>query len=177
MTEKQRAFTSPHLIPLNNDYETINQMNNSFISNNQVPHYLTNNLNQSNTNKPSKIKINHLNCNSIKNKLLEFKNYLENFKPDIFSLNEIKCSDNWANELLYFDNYNTTYKCRDNYGGGVGILTRDHIDFTENDISLRFSDEEIVGITCKIDSLYISFSAFTTHRQIEKTTTNQTMNY
>jgi exonuclease III len=60
-------------------------------------------MNENNTNdfeidKLNDIKVNHWNCNSIKNKQLEFKNYLHVNKPDVVSLNEIKCCNNWANE-------------------------------------------------------------------------------
>lgn len=75
------------------------------------------------------------------------------------SLNEIKCNNYWANTLLDIDGYNTVYKCRNNNGGGVAILIRDGIEFSENQIADKFN-EEIVGINCKLNKINISFFSY-----------------
>ena len=64
-----------------------------------------NRLTSSNT----KFKITHWNCNSVKNKANELKQFLKENNPDVFSLNEIKCDEKWANEILNIDNYNLIY--------------------------------------------------------------------
>ena len=106
----------------------------------------------------NKLLFHHWNCNSIKNKELELKQFLEHNKSDFLSLNEIKCSTAWANELLNIDGYFTVAKCRNNRGGGVALLIKDNIEFSKNDIDVKF--EEIIGINCKIDQTNISVFSY-----------------
>ena len=54
------------------------------------------------------IKVVHWNCNSIKNKINEFLVFIQLHKPDIVSLNEIKCCETWANETLNINGYHST---------------------------------------------------------------------
>ena len=121
-------------------------------------------MNENNTNdfeidKLNDIKVNHWNCNSIKNKQLEFKNYLHVNKPDVVSLNEIKCCNNWANELLNISGYNLIYKCENNYSGGVALLINDKFNYTEYDMK-SFKDEQIVGAVCNFNNISISFFSY-----------------
>ena len=47
------------------------------------------------------IKIIHWNCNSINNKIEEFKDFIIKFNPEIVLLNETKINDLMANVLLF----------------------------------------------------------------------------
>ena len=103
--------------------------------------------------------VNHWNCNSIKNKELEFKLFLQQNKPDIVSLNEIKCCNNLANYIFNIEGYNSVFKCKDNRSGGVALVIKESIEFNENDISSKFNDQ-IVGINCTFKKLNISFFSY-----------------
>jgi hypothetical protein len=59
------------------------------------------------------------------------------YKPHIVSLNETKVGEFKANYLIQIDNYTTIHKARSynvNGGGGVALLIRNDIDFSENKI-------------------------------------------
>ena len=101
-------------------------------------------------------KILHWNCNSITNKLDEFKSFLSQNKPDIVSLNEIKCD---SYDKLNIHDYNVIFKCRSNKGGSVALLINDRIKFVESNIDKEF-EEEVVGFTCKINNTTISFFSY-----------------
>lgn len=75
------------------------------------------------------------------------------------SLNEIKCSDFWANDKLNIFGYNVILKCRTNMGGGVAFLIKDNISFVESNIDKDFM-EEIIGFSCKINNFNISFFSY-----------------
>ena len=107
----------------------------------------------------NKLLFHHWNCNSIKNKELELKQFLEHNKSDFLSLNEIKSSTAWANELLNIDGYFTVAKCRNNRGGGVALLIKDNIEFSKNDIDVKF-EEEIIGINCKINQTNLDIFSY-----------------
>ena len=49
---------------------------------------------------------------------------------------------------LFVHGYNSVFKCRTNFGGGVALLIKEIFDFNELDLSLF--NEEIVGFTTKI---------------------------
>lgn len=104
-------------------------------------------------------KINHWNCNSIKNKDLKLKYFLEKNKPDVLSINEIKCNEYWANTKLCFENYNVIYKCRNNHGGGVAFLIRDNIKYIESNICQIFC-EEIIGFSFKCNNTSLNIFAY-----------------
>ena len=96
----------------------------------------------------STLKIFHWNCNGLASKIKQLEQYLHTNKPDIISLNELKCNDLTANLLLQNTNYNYTFKVRDNNkGGGVALLIRKGIDYRIID---QNECDEIVGITVKI---------------------------
>ena len=101
------------------------------------------------------IKVIHWNCNSIKNKINEFLIFIQLNKPDLISLNETKCCETWANELLCISGYNSAYKCRNINGGGVAILIKDKYEFDE--ITMELFNEEIIGITSKFNNKTIGF--------------------
>ena len=83
-----------------------------------------NNINQA----TKSLKIGHWNCNSISTKKLLFNKFLHDNYFDIFCLNETKCK---PDEKLSFVNYNSIQKNRNNRGGGVAILIKNHIPFNQ----------------------------------------------
>ena len=116
-----------------------------------------NRLTSSNT----KFKITHWNCNSVKNKANELKQFLKENNPDVISLNEIKCDEKWANEILNIDNYNLIYKCRNN--GGVAFLIRQCHVFTEIRLRNCFNsnfDEEVIGFNIILNKTTHSFFSY-----------------
>ena len=79
-------------------------------------------------------------------------------KPDILSLNELRCNKYWANELLNIEQYNVIHKCRvNNCGGGVAFLIKHNLVFNEIDIEFN---EEIIGFTTTINSINHSFFTY-----------------
>lgn len=83
----------------------------------------------------SELKIEHWNAKSIYKKRSDFKHFiLDQIKPDIISLNEIKLSNFRASRILHFENYVTLHKARDenkNGAGGVALLISKNINFVE----------------------------------------------
>ena len=129
-----------------NDNNLINNNNNC---NSTVDNFLTNTqMHESNLIQDSQFKIIHWNCNSVKNKASELKQFLIINKPDLLSLNEIKCDKYWANVTLNIENYNLVYKCRNNKGGGVAFLIKKCHVFAEIDLNCLSSNNEteVIGI-------------------------------
>ena len=78
-------------------------------------------------------------------RIFELKLFLEEFQPDIMSIQEVKLNQEQANLFLRFDGYNVHYKPRKlnpEYGGGVAIITRDSI-----------ANSVIVGLCDKLDNI------------------------
>ncbi len=72
----------------------------------------------------------HWNCNGLTSKIDQLKSYLLKKKPDIVSLNEIKCNTNSAIFNLNMLNYNSIFKVREgNMGGGVALLINKNHSF------------------------------------------------
>jgi exonuclease III len=87
-----------------------------------------NNLNRNN------LRLVHWNCNSLNNKIDEFKDFCFTNKPHVISLNETKLSEDRADYILQIDNYNVIHKTRNsgkNGAGGVALLIREDINFSE----------------------------------------------
>ena len=75
------------------------------------------------------------NCNSLNNKIDEFKMFCEKFKPNIISLNETKMSNFRSNYMLKINNYSVIHKPRHenlNGGGGEALLVNNEINFYES---------------------------------------------
>lgn len=121
-------------------------LNNLPPSKQQVNHHNKNRCSKSDR-KSKPLTIVHWNCNSIKGqKLEEFKEYLISSKPDIVSLNEIKCNRYQANDLLLnIPDYSVVLKTRNNFGGGVALFIKKTFDFEELLIPDTL-EEEIIGI-------------------------------
>ena len=78
-------------------------------------------------------------------RIFELKLFLEEFQPDIMSIQEVKLNQEQANLFLRFDGYNVHYKPRKlnpEYGGGVAIITRDSI-----------ANSVVVGLCDKLDNI------------------------
>ena len=108
-------------------------------------------------------KVIHCNCNSVKNKVNELKQFLSSHSPDIMFLNEIKCNNYWANELLVFENYNTIFKCRSNFGGGIALLIKNCYVFTEIYLKNCFNSpihEEVIGLNIVLNKTTHSFFSY-----------------
>jgi len=80
-------------------------------------------------------------------RLVELKLFLEEFDPDIVSIQELKLNQEQAHLYLSFDGYTVHYKPRKNnptYGGGVVVIVRDSI---ANSVIVGLDDsKENVGI-------------------------------
>ncbi|GFU29041.1 RNA-directed DNA polymerase from mobile element jockey [Nephila pilipes] len=76
-------------------------------------------------NRPKQIKTLSWNCNSISNKLLEFKNFLQEIEPDIIALQETRLKPALK---LNITNYTTHRTDRSTYAGrGTAVLVRNSI--------------------------------------------------
>lgn len=126
---------------------------NSTINNKSNRNQNTNNTpNSNNKNQNHCIKLIHWNCNSIKGqKIEELKEFLMQAKPDIVSLNEIKCNKSNANAIFSdITNYNVIFKARSNAGGGVALLIKNSIIFDEIQIDIN-NDIELIGANLTIN--------------------------
>ena len=112
-----------------------------------------------NSNKISKLKVIHWNSNSIKDKIELLSDFLKVEKPDIMSINEIKCTESLANSLLYLENYYPVFKCRNNESGGVLLLIKAGIEFSEIKIPIKIN-REIVGANIKPQKITISIFSY-----------------
>ena len=85
---------------------------------------------------PKNLKIIHWNCFSFKNKKLEFQKFLIDEQPDIVCLNEIKMNIQNSNHFFGdLEGYLFLVKPRESKpecGGGVAILIREGIDYTQD---------------------------------------------
>jgi exonuclease III len=98
----------------------------------------------------------HWNCNSINNKIEEFKVFLLKYIPDILSLNETKVNEVNAN-FLFNDivGYNFVQKHRNNNKNGVGgvaLLIQKNRKYTELNI-LDHLNIETICMKIKIKKL------------------------
>ena len=90
----------------------------------------------------NKLNIIHFNSNGIKNKETILKIFIEQQRPQILSLNEIRCDEPTANNALRFYKYSTYYKRRINKnvkkirGGGAVLLIDESID--QEEIAIPF---------------------------------------
>ena len=96
----------------------------------------------------------HWNANSLRNKIEEFKNFVNKFSPDIIVINETKCNNYTAYKFLQIINYKLIHKEREkdikNGTGGVAIFIKNSLDFEETDI---FDDIKLELIAIKIKTI------------------------
>ena len=78
-----------------------------------------------------RVKIVHWNCFRYdSSKQVELERFIDKFKPDIISLQEVKFNQEQANLFLRFDSYIVYYKPRQRNptkGGGVALLIKNSI--------------------------------------------------
>ena len=98
--------------------------------------------------------IHHWNCFTVSNKIEQIEMYLNEFKPDVFSLNELKLNEQEANYMLRFSNYVTYFKCRKKGGGGVALLIREGLDARRIGDFDNFN-VEIVSAVIKLDEIKV----------------------
>lgn len=108
------------------------------------------------------LKVVHWNCFKLTQlRQFELENFLNNFKPDIISLQEIKINEEKARMYLNFPGYNTFIKTRSvnpEWGGGVAILIRSwipHSPITDLDDSL-----EMIGLKIELKEVCFDFFSF-----------------
>jgi exonuclease III len=85
------------------------------------------------------------NCNSIKSKIEFLKSYLSRNEIDMIVLNEIKCTNYQANNIININNYHSNTKTRSSCGGGVSLLIHKKIKSNPIELPNTFDDSEIVG--------------------------------
>ena len=110
-------------------------------------------------NKSFQLKTVHWNCFKLsQQRQFELEHFLNNTKPDIMSLQEIKLDKEVANLRLNFRGYSTYIRTREsnsNKGGGVAILIRSGIPHTP---ILDLTDNlEIVGLKITINEVSFDF--------------------
>ncbi len=95
------------------------------------------------------LKIFHWNCFCLtRAKVIELRDYVNKFSPDIVSLNELKMSEETANLMMRFDGYASYFKVRNKHGGGVAIIIKILIPHVQ--ILNLNPDMEIVGVTVNL---------------------------
>ena len=81
-------------------------------------------------------------------RLHEFRLFLEQFQPDIVSVQEIKMNREQANLFLRFDGYKVYYKPRSTgdpeCGGGTAVVVKETVDHSQ--ITNPDKDPDHVGI-------------------------------
>ena len=104
----------------------------------------------------------HWICNSLYNKLEEFKLFCKTFSPNIVSLNETKMSEFRANYTIDIENYTIVHKARHyniNGGGGVALSISNNIKFYESRIFEPLYIE-ICAIICNINEKEICIVSY-----------------
>ena len=91
-------------------------------------------------------------------RLIEFKLFLEQFQPDIVSLQEVKMNQEQSNLFLRFDGYKVYYKPRSTgdpeCGGGTAVIVKETVDHSR--ITDLDKDSDHVGV--KIETVYFCFN-------------------
>ena len=105
------------------------------------------------------LRVAHFNCNGLRNRDLLIGKFLNKVKPDILSLNEIRCSDPVAKNLLRFKGYLAIFKCRAKKarGGSLALLIHESMESVE--VKLPF-DLEIVCYKIKLNDKSIHIISF-----------------
>ncbi len=108
------------------------------------------------------LKIAHWNCLKLTQcRQFEFVNFLNIFKPDLISLQELKLSEEEARMCLRIDGYCVYIKVRDvnpSHGGGVALLIRSGI--SHSIISGLDDSLEILGVKVEINEVCFDFFTF-----------------
>ena len=108
-----------------------------------------NNFSKTKSSPNSLIVVVHWNSFCLRNKKQLLQDYIQRCSPDIVMLNEIKLDSIVSNDYLDFPGYNSISKPRNRYGGGVAILVRQGLNYSE-DHSLDLLNLELVSINLKL---------------------------
>jgi hypothetical protein len=143
-----------------NPYNNLNNNHNTYFSNNSsYNNHFNKNIHNKNEKKKSQVKeskellIMHWNCNSLLEKFIEFCVYVEEKKPDIILLYEIKASQEITNSELNLKGYFLESKIREKnpkHGGGVAIYVKEGIIY---DRILDFEPLKLELICLRIKTL------------------------
>ena len=105
------------------------------------------------------LKIAHWNCFKLtQSRHFELENFLNFFKPDIFSLQEIKLNEEEVRLNLNFHGYTAyinTRKVSPEHGGGVAVLIRS--DIPHSPINVIDESLEIVGLKVELNEVCFDF--------------------
>jgi endonuclease/exonuclease/phosphatase family metal-dependent hydrolase len=111
------------------------------------------------------LKVIHWNCFALTSvRQVELVNFINFFKPDIISLQEIKLKEELSNLRLNINGFTTYVKARSDRGGGVAILIRSEIPHSP--ISDLDCNLEIVGL--KIDTSEFNFDFYSLYNPPSK---------
>ena len=108
------------------------------------------------------LKIMHWNCNSIRNKIYEFENFINSNRIDIILLNETKINNLYANLLFNkLNNYKFIHKQRNekNGAGRVAIILKKYINFERLEI-FDHLNLEILAINIKINRELVTLISY-----------------
>ena len=92
-------------------------------------------------------------------RIFELKLFLEEFQPDIVSIQEVKLNQEQANLFLRFEGYNIHYKPRQinpEYGGGVAIIIKNTIANS----AIVDLDDSLDNIGIRVETKDICFNLF-----------------
>lgn len=94
-----------------------------------------------------------------KSRIVELRLFLEEFKPDIMSIQEVKMNEEEANLSLRFESYSAFYKARrkgPTFGGGVAILVREGLSCSR--IPEMSAELDCIGV--RIETAELNFNIF-----------------
>ena len=101
----------------------------------------------------------HWNCFKLTiPRLNELKIFLDKFRPDIVSIQELKLCEEDANFRLRFEGYSSFHKLRavgSKHGGGVAVLIKENIPHTL--LQTDYSQLELIGINIDTGKLCFDF--------------------
>ena len=89
------------------------------------------------------LQIDHLNIQSLRNKLDELRLFCNEYKLHILSLNETWLDENISDDELQLTGYNIIRKDRDSFGGGVAVYIDEHLQFNHINMEARPNIEVI----------------------------------
>ena len=106
-------------------------------------------------------------------RLHEFRLFLEQFQPDIVSVQEIKMNREQANLFLRFDGYKVYYKPRSTgdpeCGGGTAVVVKETVDHSQ--ITNLEKDPDHIGIKVETaDYCFNLFSLYSPSNSLQKET-------
>ena len=130
-------------------------------------------MNSSFKHNANELKIVHWNCFSMtKTRLVELQLFLEEFQPDIMSIQELKLNQNERNLFLRFEGFIVYYKPRfanPDHGGGVAIIVKENLSNSE--INNLEDDLENIGIKVEVNDFnFIYISLYSPHDKLKTST-------